>query len=199
MVTGDMKLLLIRHPAVVVSSEICYGARDVELAHGWQPWCEQVKALVNSIDGSVACVSSPLSRCLHPARYLGRDVSPDLRLREMNFGDWEGGAWSDIAVDEITRWNEDLMTLPPPNGESLGQMYARTGEFLAAARSFDGDALVAITHAGPIRCLLASILGMEPSQLFRLRVDFGSVSTVSLGEGGDVLEFMNLRLQSSAA
>ena len=192
-----MKLLLIRHPAVAVAPGFCYGASDVELADGWQPWCEQVKALVNAIDGDVACVSSPLSRCLHPARYLGRDVSADLRLREMDFGDWEGGTWSDIAVDEISRWNADLMTVAPPNGESLGQMRARSEEFLAAVRGFEGDALVAMTHAGPIRCLLASILGMEPAQLFRLRVDLGSVSTVTLGEGGDVLEFMNLRLQSS--
>jgi alpha-ribazole phosphatase len=194
-----MKLLLIRHPAVAVAPGHCYGASDVELADGWQPWCEQVKALVDAIDGDVACVSSPLSRCLHPARRLGRDVSADLRLREMDFGDWEGGAWSEIAIDEISRWNADLMTVAPPNGESLGQMHARTEEFLGAVRGFDGDALVAITHAGPIRCLLASVLGMDPAQLFRLRVDLGSVSTVSLGEGGDVLEFMNLRLQSSGA
>jgi alpha-ribazole phosphatase len=155
--------------------------------------------LVNALDGRVACISSPLSRCLQPARYLGHDVSADLRLREMNFGDWEGSAWSDIAVDEISRWNADLMTVAPPNGESLGEVYTRTGEFLAAARGFDGEALVAITHAGPIRCLLATVLGMEASQLFRLRIDLGSVSTVTLGEGGDVLEFMNLRLQSSGS
>jgi alpha-ribazole phosphatase len=191
-----MKLVVIRHPAVAVAPGVCYGASDVELADGWQPWCDQVKLLLDALDGSVACVSSPLSRCLQPARYLGRDVSADLRLREMNFGDWEGCAWSDVAVDEITRWNDDLMTLPPPNGESLGEMYARTEQFLAAARGFEGDALVAITHAGPIRCLLASILGMERSQLFRLRVDFGAVSTATLGESGEVLEFMNLRLQS---
>ena len=194
-----MKLLLIRHPALALASGVCYGAIDVELADGWQPWCEQVKALVNALDGRVACISSPLSRCLQPARYLGHDVSADLRLREMNFGDWEGSAWSDIAVDEISRWNADLMTVAPPNGESLGEVYTRTGEFLAAARGFDGEALVAITHAGPIRCLLATVLGMEASQLFRLRIDLGSVSTVTLGEGGDVLEFMNLRLQSSGS
>lgn len=194
-----MKLLLLRHPAVAVASGACYGASDVELADGWQAWCEQVKALVDALDGRVACVSSPASRCLRPARCLGHDVSADLRLREMNFGDWEGRTWSDIAVDEIARWNADLMTVSPPNGESLGQMYARTEEFLAAARAFDGDTLVAFAHAGPIRCLLASVLGMQPSQLFRLRIDLGSASTVSLGEGGDVLEFMNLRLHSSGA
>ena len=194
-----MKLLLLRHPAVAVASGVCYGASDVELAEGWQTWCEQVKALVDALDGHVACVSSPASRCLLPARYLGRDVSADLRLREMNFGDWEGGVWSAIAADEISRWNADLMTVAPPNGESLGQMYARTEEFLRAARGFEGDVLVAFAHAGPIRCLLASVLGMQPAQLFRLRVDLGSVSTVSLGEGGDVLEFMNLRLHSPGA
>jgi alpha-ribazole phosphatase len=194
-----MKLLLIRHPAVAVAAGTCYGASDVPLADGWQGWCDELKSLVDAIDGSVACVSSPLSRCLHPARHLGLDVSPDLRLREMDFGDWEGGLWSDIAVDEIERWNADLMIESPPNGESLGQMHQRTEEFLAAVRGFDGQAMVAVTHGGPIRCILASALGMSVPQMFRLRIDYGSVSTLTLDEGGDVMEFMNLRLQPLSA
>ena len=190
-----MKLVLIRHPAVAVETGICYGARDVELAPGWEDWCTEVATLVGAIGGEVACVASPLSRCLHPARRLGLDVSPDLRLREMDFGEWEGRRWSDIAAEDIARWNQDLMTEAPPGGESLGAMHARVTEFLAAARGFNGDALVALTHGGPIRCLLAQALGMPVPHLFRLRVDMGSVSTLTLDAGGDVLEFMNLRLQ----
>lgn len=42
---------------------------------------------------------------------------------------------------------------------------------------------------------LAAVLGMPVAHLFRLRVDMGSVSTVTLDGGGDVVEFVNLRLQ----
>lgn len=190
-----MKLVLVRHPTVAVELGVCYGASDVELAPGWEDWCQEVASLAGAIQGRVACAASPLSRCLHPARRIGFDVSPDLRLREMNFGDWEGRRWSDIAVEEIDRWNADLMTRAPPGGESLGDMHARALDFLATARSLELDALVALTHGGPIRCMLTTLLGMPATQLFRLRVDMGSVSTVTLDAGGDVLEFMNLRLQ----
>jgi alpha-ribazole phosphatase len=193
-----VKLVLVRHPAVAVEAGVCYGATDVALAPGWEDWCAEVASLAGAIQGQVACVASPLSRCLHPARRLGLDVSPDLRLREMDFGDWEGGRWSDIAAEDLDRWNADLMTRPPPGGESLGDMHARAMEFLAAARGFNGDALIAVTHGGPIRCMLTSVLGMPVPQLFRLRVDMGSVSAVTLDAGGDVLEFMNLRLQPAA-
>ena len=193
-----MKLLLVRHPPVQVEPGLCYGARDVELAPGWEGWCGELEALVGAIGGRVACVSSPLSRCLHPARRLGLDVSPDLRLREMDFGEWEGRRWSDIAAEEIRRWNEDLLSRAVPGGESLGDLHARALAFLDAARGFDGDALIAVTHGGPIRCMLAALLGMPVPHLFRLRVDMGSVSTVTLAPGGDVLEFMNLRLQPAA-
>jgi broad specificity phosphatase PhoE len=67
--------------------------------------------------------------------------------------------------------------------------------FLAAARGVEDDALLVFTHGGPIRCLLAGVLGMPLAHLLRLRVDLGSVTTVTLDGGGDVLEFMNLRLQ----
>lgn len=191
-----MKLLLVRHPAVSVAPQQCYGGSDVPLAPGWEAWCEQLQVLVDAIAGEVVCVSSPLSRCLHPARRLGLDLSVDLRLREMHFGDWEGQLWSDIAVEEIARWNADLMTQTPPGGESLGDLHARASAFLDAARGCNGDALVAVTHGGPIRCLLASLLGMPVPHLFRLRIDLGSVSCVTLDAGGDVVEFMNLRLQA---
>ena len=194
-----MKLLLVRHPAVAIEPGLCYGATDVALAPGWEPWCAEVKSLVDAIGGTVGCVTSPLSRCLHPARRLGMDVNPDLRLREMNFGDWEGQLWSDIATEDIERWNADLLSWPPPGGESLSEMAARALEFVEAARGFDGDALVAVTHGGPIRCILSTLLGMPLAHLLRLRIDLGSVSTLSLDSGGDVLEFMNLRLQSPVA
>jgi alpha-ribazole phosphatase len=194
-----VKLLLVRHPAVAVAPGLCYGASDVALAPGWEAWGGEVAALAGAIGGDVGCVSSPASRCLLPARAVGMDVSVDLRLREMDFGDWEGRTWGEIAAEDIARWNADLLNEAPPGGESLGDLAARAGAFLAAARAFEGDALVVFTHGGPIRCMLAAVLGMPAAHLLRLRVDLGSVTSVTLAAGGDVLEFMNLRLQPPGA
>ena len=176
----------------------CYGATDVALAPGWESWAREVAALAGAIAGQVGCVSSPASRCLLPARGSGLDVTVDLRLREMDFGRWEGRPWGEIAAEDLARWNADLLNEAPPGGESLGDLAARAGAFVAAARGSNLDALVVFTHGGPIRCMLAALLGMPVAHLFRLRVDLGSVSTVTLDTGGDVVEFMNLRLQPPA-
>ena len=193
-----MKLVLVRHPAVAVPSGQCYGATDVALAPGWESWAREVAALAGAIAGQVGCVSSPASRCLLPARGSGLDVTVDLRLREMDFGQWEGRPWGEIAAEDLARWNADLLNEAPPGGESLGDLAARAGAFVGAARGSNLDALVVFTHGGPIRCMLAALLGMPVAHLFRLRVDLGSVSTVTLDTGGDVVEFMNLRLQPPA-
>ncbi len=193
-----MKLVLVRHPAVAVPAGQCYGATDVALAPGWESWAGEVAALAGAIAGQVGCVSSPASRCLLPARGSGLDVTVDLRLREMDFGQWEGRPWGEIAAEDLARWNADLLNEAPPGGESLGDLAARAGAFVAAARGSNLDALVVFTHGGPIRCMLAALLGMPVAHLFRLRVDLGSVSTVTLDTGGDVVEFMNLRLQPPA-
>jgi len=193
-----VKLLLVRHPTVDVPPGQCYGATDVALAPGWEAWAREVAALAGAIAGQVGCVSSPASRCLLPARATGLEVTVDLRLREMDFGRWEGKPWGTIAAQDISRWNADLVHEAPPDGESLGELAARTGAFLAAARDSNLDAQVVFAHGVPIRCMLAAVLGMPLAQIFRLRVDLGSVSTVTLDAGGDVVEFTNLRLQPPA-
>ena len=62
-------------------------------------------------------------------------------------------------------------------------------------RHLDGDAVVVLSHGGPIRCMLAEILGMRITDLFRLRVDLGGVSVATLADSGDVVEFTNFKLK----
>ena len=42
----------------------------------------------------------------------------------MDFGDWEGRPWADIARGEIDAWTQDC-PLPPGAGENLHSMLAR--------------------------------------------------------------------------
>ena len=73
---------------------------------------------------------SPLQRCEQLARYLialrpDLASNPDPRLREMDFGDWEGRPWADIARSEIDAWTQDFAHPPPGGGENLHSMLAR--------------------------------------------------------------------------
>lgn len=82
------------------------------------------------------CFCSPLCRARETAELLleGRDVPIviDERLKEMSFGIYEGVensfAIGDCPVNVLFQHPEEYS--PVPEGESLDELYARTGEFL---------------------------------------------------------------------
>ena len=74
----------------------------------------------------------------------------------MDFGAWEGQAWSAIARAEIDAWAANLAGHAPGGGESLAAMLQRVALALrdAAARAHDqGADMVWISHAGVARCV----------------------------------------------
>jgi alpha-ribazole phosphatase len=156
---------------------------------------ENVLDLIRGIRGQVSVASSPLARCRVPARGISEAFIVDERLREMDFGEWEGKRWQQIPRDEIDRWQADPVNAAPPGGESLAALSARAESFLEHARSVNVGALVAVTHAGPIRCMLALALAMPLQHLFRLRVDPGSVSVMTLSSDPPIVELVNLTLR----
>ena len=187
-----MKLVLLRHPPADVGEGICYGTSDPPPAPGWERWAGDVRRLIEALPAPVALRSSPLARCREPAGALGVDVVIDERLREMDFGAWEGRRWGDFPRADIERWNADLANVAPPGGETLAALSERAASFMASLGAANCPAMVAVSHGGPIRCMLAHALGAPLAQLFRLRVDPGSVSVVTLTGDVPVVELVNL-------
>lgn len=146
--------LFVRHPPLRCLQGICYGRLDVTpeadvfadaaatLAPGLPDW---------------PLATSPSRRCLHLAdalrmRALDAGRCPPLpvvddRLRELDFGDWEGRRWDDIPAASLDAWNADIAGFAPPNGESFDGLVDRVADALAAL----GTPHVVITHAGVIR------------------------------------------------
>lgn len=141
-----MGLTLLRHPRVDAPG-ICYGQSDVPLANGAE---DAIAKTVLQVPQAQRLVSSPSPRCLALAEALSRatalPLTLDPRLLELDFGTWEGRAWSQIPRAESDAWAEDPVTRAPPGGESFGQLQTR----VAAALTGLVRTLV-VTHAGPIR------------------------------------------------
>ncbi|MDX1432192.1 MAG: histidine phosphatase family protein [Gammaproteobacteria bacterium] len=189
-----MKLVLLRHPPAEVRDGLCYGSSDPPPAPGWERWVEDVCRIVETLPQPVALRSSPLERCRRPASALGGDVVLDARLREMDFGDWEGRRWRDIPRADIERWNADLANVAPPGGERLAEVHARALSFMQASAEVNAQTVLAVSHGGPIRCMLAEVLAAPLAHLFRLRVDPGSLSVVTLDGDAAIIEMMNLTI-----
>lgn len=183
---GDMEVYVIRHTEVDVPAGTCYGQSEVPLRDSFQSEVTQLKSkLINEFD---VVYSSPYSRCTLLAEELGfPDYIKDERLCELNFGDWEMMNWGDIDVKEIQRWSEDIVGVSLPNGESLGDMFARVSNFMEELMKTNHKKVLIVSHGGVIRCLWGWILGFPLKNLFSVPVGFGEVFVFNVIDNGKII------------
>jgi alpha-ribazole phosphatase len=170
-----MKLWLVRHPQPDVPTGLCYGISDVPVVESHLD--ELVERLPQHLPRDAALWSSPLSRCLRLAQGLEAQgfgpLRTDERLREMNFGRWEGTVWSQLPRHEVDAWRADIEHHIPPGGESLGTLARRGLEFVSHLPP-EREAIL-VTHAGVILTLLKGLRGLPMSGFSGHRVDYGQV------------------------
>ncbi len=138
-------------------------------------------------------VSSPLERCRETAQaiFIGREPAPafelDERLADVRYGDWTGRLFKDLHREPGWKTlHADPGSFRFPNGEALHEMGARA---VAAVRDWNErlgpDTTYAIvSHADPIRAILADALGLGFDGYGRLAVGPASLSVVRYGPGG---------------
>ena len=150
-----MLLTLVRHTRPAVAEGVCYGRTDVGLAPSFE---DEAARVVAALPAAGRLVTSPLGRCRRLAERIGdaRDLVPvvDERLREMDFGAWEGVPWESISRVELDAWAEDFLHAHPHGGESVHMLRSRVGSAIDDYRR-SGLSHVAVTHAGIIRAARA--------------------------------------------
>ncbi len=167
----------IRHPRPAVSSAVCYGALDCALADPASAGASEILTRLGQPDAT-RVVCSPLRRAREIAVLLAEALSLPLtiepRLAEMSFGTWEGQAWDTIARAELDAWARDVTGYRPGGGECADDLMRRVGAVRAETLA-RGDEQIWVTHAGPIRCLMALAQGRPLGDLLRCDVPFGAL------------------------
>ena len=158
--TASSRLWLVRHAAPLVAPGTCYGALDVPADA--QATRAAAERLATALPPVARVAHSTLQRCellAHELQALRPDLTftPDARLREMDFGCWEGKTWDAIGKNAIDTWVTGFATHAPGGGESLAHMLHRVAAALQTAREWRNDQgtmdVVWITHAGVARCV----------------------------------------------
>jgi len=168
-----MHLTLVRHTSVAVLPGICYGQSDVDVSPTFEAEAKQVLSILqgNSFD---AVYSSPLSRCRKLANYCGfSELMLDDRLMELNFGDWEMIAWTEIEDPQLQHWFDNWVYEAPTRGESFHLMMNRVTEFLMEIKKLPIQRVVLFTHSGVIRLVEIIINGLSAAEAFDNKVEFG--------------------------
>ena len=122
--------------------------------------------------------SSPLLRAKETAQIILRDrnipLCEDERLQEISFGSYEGlfcgGEQADEKSEEFNRFfNDTANYIPPADGETISQLYERTGDFL---REMEGRKdlaeknILVSTHGAAMTSLLNRIRGNLSTEHF---------------------------------
>jgi alpha-ribazole phosphatase len=195
------RIWLVRHGEPDESvRRLCYGSLDMGLSDaGRQQMTRAAREL--AAEPVAAIYSSPRRRAVESARILGEafQPAPEVRVapdfREIDFGDFEGVAYNDIAArypDLYRQWMEAPTTVEFPGGESFATLRRRVlRAFQAMSAVHAGETLVVVSHGGPIRAIVANALGMADEHIFHLAQDHGAISRIDMVDGFAVVGLLN--------
>jgi len=132
--------------------------------------------------------SSDLQRAQETAALALPRMTPvcDPRLRELDFGTWEGRLWRELAEQDgaaLSAWLRDPYANAPSGGEDYCAL-ARRVQAWRAQLPPEGR-VIAFSHGGPILSLLYGLTGTP--QGWRFSPAPGSLSKLVLTEEGAVI------------
>ncbi|MFC0559825.1 histidine phosphatase family protein [Halalkalibacter alkalisediminis] len=128
---NSLVLTLIRHGLTSFNEEKRYlGWHDLPLSERGRI---EVLSRIPSISKhkTELLFTSDLLRSQQTAQLLfpNNSLIPFYKLREFDFGDWEGKTYEQLkGLEHYQRWLDDPEKVTPPNGESFQQFQTRTNE-----------------------------------------------------------------------
>ena len=142
-----------RHPRTEAVECRCLGARsdppvDVRRA---RRLAHRIRAVARRAGLPRRVAVSPARRCRAVGRWLRRfgfEVRIDARLREFDFGAWDGRRWDDVPRSELDAWCADFAGCAPGGGDSLVDFLARLRPLHACP-----PAPLLVTHGGVLSAL----------------------------------------------
>ncbi len=174
-------IALVRHPQPDIAPGICYGRLDIGLTAAGHAAVGAIAAQLADHPATMIW-TSPAQRCLMVAAALGaaRAVTPHVepRLRELDFGAWEGRAWDDVPRPLLDDWAADPLGFAPPGGETGAALIARV-RAVHAGLVAQGAPCIVIAHGGPLK-LLAALLRGEPPDLLAAAPPLGSITFIAM-------------------
>jgi broad specificity phosphatase PhoE len=198
--TEPVRLLLARHGQTEWHRENRYVSRtDIGIDETGREQA-RILALRAKEEAPALILSSPLNRALltagPAAEACGLEPKADERLRELDFGGWEGKTFGEILSQDPERAERFLESAENgfPGGEPLEEGTQRIiSVFEDLGRSHAGETVLIVAHNTLLRLGLCAVLGVPLGQYRRKfpRVVNGAVTEVRYGEGGGALYSFN--------
>lgn len=187
-----IRILLIRHGHTELLGKVLYGRMaGVELSEKGREEAGRLALGLQARYQIDEIVSSPMDRAKETAEAIadvyGHSIIFDEDFQELNFGQWTGRAFSDLATEELWRVYNRVRSLTcTPGGELMIQVQARAWSALQRCierqKNRPNASIAVITHGDVVRALLMLFLGMPLDHIHRLEIATASVSEVILAD-----------------
>jgi len=192
------QILLIRHASHGEVGAVLSGRRpDLALSAKGQA---QAAALAHRLaDWPLAAIhASPVQRAQETAGAIaeahpGLAVETVAALDEVDFGEWQGRAFTDLSADpRWDQWNTARGSATAPGGESMAAAQDRAWAHVReTAVGKLGGMIAMVSHCDVIRAVVARVLGLPLDRLLAFEVDPASVSRIEVGAWGARLLSLN--------
>jgi broad specificity phosphatase PhoE/ribonuclease HI len=187
-------LWLLRHGETqhTVEKRFSGGRFDPELSEQGLRQADVTARFLARRGGVDAVITSPLRRARATADRVAEDlrlpVYVDDRLRECDFGEWDG-----LTFDEVQqRWPEETAAwlastaVAPPGGESFDQVAERVRAALShLLERFAGRTLLVVAHVTSIKTIVRFALDAPSHSINRMHLAPASLTTVQYYEDGN--------------
>jgi probable phosphoglycerate mutase len=191
-------VLLVRHAVTPTTGKVLPGrARGLHLSEAGHRQAEAVAKRLEALPRIAAVYSSPLERARETAAAIARAHGLAVRI-ERGLLECDFGAWTGASLRRLARKREWAVVQRHPSGfrfpggESFVEMQSRIANAVRRLVERHPDrTIVAVSHADPIKVLLAHVLG-APLDLFqRLVIAPASVSAVVFRRDGATVLTVN--------
>nr|WP_281394113.1 histidine phosphatase family protein [Sphingomonas zeae] len=124
-------------------------------------------------------IASDLSRARACAEAIG-PAEVDPRWRELDFGEWDGLAASNIDPEAMRRFWDDPDAAPPPGGERWSDLVVRVR---AAIADLPSEPTLVVTHGGAIRAALHVLCGFDLRACWSFALPYAALVTLEVWDG----------------
>ena len=192
-------VLLVRHGQTPTTGKTLPGrAKGLHLADKGLEQAANAAERIAPLAKNVAAVyASPLERTRETAAPIAKAVAQRVRsnrgLLECDFGEWTGAELKTLG--KLPEWKQ-VQRYPSgfrfPGGESFSEMQVRINDAIAdMVKAHPGKTVVAVSHADPIKAVVAHAMGTHLDLFQRIVVSPCSVTAILYTADGPIVLCVN--------
>jgi probable phosphoglycerate mutase len=130
--------------------------------------------------------ATPISKC----KNLPITIADE--LNELDYGAWTGYTLESLATNP--HWNDfnvQRCNVTIPSGETIIEVQSRMIQLIASVIEQDLSAIAIVSHADPIKAVIAHFIGIPINYTINLEISPASITMLTINKNSVMLEFCN--------